>query len=90
MITRINEAKTPIKHISCDCKLKFNSKTCNSNQKWNSETCQSECKNYCTCTNNQSWNPSICICENGKYLKSVADTSCVMKLLMLQIVYQQM
>ena len=24
---------------------------------------------------NYSWNPSTCICENSKYLKSVADTS---------------
>ena len=31
MITRIYEAKTLIKHISCDCKCKFNSATCNSN-----------------------------------------------------------
>ena len=35
MITRINKAKTKMKHISCDCKCKFNSTTCNSNQKWN-------------------------------------------------------
>ena len=27
------EAKTMVKHISCDCKWKFNSTTCNSNQK---------------------------------------------------------
>ena len=27
----------------------------------------SEKKNY-------SWNPSTCICENNKYLKSIADT----------------
>ena len=33
MITRINEVKTLVKHISCDCKCKFNSATCNSNQK---------------------------------------------------------
>ena len=33
MITKINEAKTLVKHISCDCKCKFNSTTCNSNQK---------------------------------------------------------
>ena len=25
MITRTNEAKTMVKHISCDCKCKFNS-----------------------------------------------------------------
>ena len=29
MITRINEAKTFTKHISCDCKCKFNNTTCN-------------------------------------------------------------
>ena len=45
MITRINLAKILIKHISCDCKCKFNSATCNSHQKWNSKTCQYECKN---------------------------------------------
>ena len=33
MITRVYETKTLIKHISCDCKWKFNSTTCNSNQK---------------------------------------------------------
>ena len=32
MITIINEVKTLIKHISCDCKCKFISATCNSNQ----------------------------------------------------------
>ena len=29
MITKINEAKTLVKHISCDCKCKSNSTTCN-------------------------------------------------------------
>ena len=24
-----------------------------------------------------SWNPSTCICENSKYLKSIADTSLI-------------
>ena len=33
IITRANEAKTLLKHISCDYKCKFNSTTCNSNQK---------------------------------------------------------
>ena len=28
MIIRIKEAKTLVKHISCDCKYKFNSTTC--------------------------------------------------------------
>ena len=49
--------------------------TCTSNQKWNNKTCQGECKNYCTCKKDYSWNPSTCICENSKYLKSIANTS---------------
>ena len=67
MITRINEAKTMVKHISYDFKCKFNSITCNSNEKLNNETCQRECKNYLTCKKDYSWNPSTCICENSKY-----------------------
>ena len=45
MITRLNEAKTYVKHISCDCKCKFNSTMCGSNQKWNNDICQCEGKN---------------------------------------------
>ena len=33
VIANINEAKTIVKHVSCDCKCKFSSATCNSNQK---------------------------------------------------------
>ena len=33
MITRIYEPKTLVKHISCDCKCKFNITTSNSDQK---------------------------------------------------------
>ena len=62
MITNKDEAKAMKEHISCDCKYKFNSATCNSEQKWNNKTCQCECKN-----------PSTCICQNSKYLKSIAD-----------------
>ena len=57
--------------------MKFNSTTCNSNQKWNKK-CQCECLNvwiYHKCGKDNSWNPSTCICENSKYLKSVAGTS---------------
>ena len=46
IIRKINEAKLLIRHISCDCKYKFSSKTCNSNQKWNNKTSQCNCKNY--------------------------------------------
>ena len=48
MITRINEAKTLIKHFLCDCKSKFDSTACSIdiNQTLNNETCYYECKNY--------------------------------------------
>ena len=44
MITRINEAKTFTKHISCDCKCKFNNTTCNWSQKRNNNKYQCDCK----------------------------------------------
>ena len=42
IITNKNEAKTMIKHISCDSRCLFNNTTCDSNQKWNNETYQYE------------------------------------------------
>ena len=65
------------KQISCNCKCKFNTRTCNSNQKRNNRLCKCECKNSRKCRKRYSWNPSACICENDKYLKSIADSSVV-------------
>ena len=45
MITGINESKTVAKHISCECKGKFDGRKCNSNQKWKNDKCRGECKN---------------------------------------------
>ena len=42
LITTMNEVKTLVKHISCDCECKFNSTACKSNQKWNNDKCQQE------------------------------------------------
>ena len=76
MIKNRIDVKAMTEHISCDCKSKFNnSTTFNSNQKWNNKIYQCECKNYRTCKKDYSCNPSTCICENSKYLKSIADTS---------------
>ena len=75
--TNKNKAKTMTKHISCDCKCKFNSTACNVNQKWNNKTCKCERKNYCKCKKDYSWDFSTCICENSKYSKSIANTSVV-------------
>ena len=46
MIAKTYEAKILIKHISCDCKCKFDSKTCNSFQKYNNDEFHCECKKY--------------------------------------------
>ena len=45
MITRINQSKALMKHISCKCECIFHNKKCNSNQKWNGDKCRCECKN---------------------------------------------
>ena len=65
------------KHISCDCKCKFNSTICNPNHKLNNKICQCECKNYRTYTNDYSSNRKTCIYEYDKYLKSIVDTSMI-------------
>ena len=40
MITGINESKTLTKHISCECKCRFDGR------KVNSDKCQCECKKH--------------------------------------------
>ena len=49
MITGTNESKTLAKHISCECKCKFDGTKCNSNQWWNNDKYRFECKNYHIC-----------------------------------------
>ena len=39
MITGINESKALTKHISCECKCRFDGRKCNSNQWWNNDKC---------------------------------------------------
>ena len=39
MIKGTNESKALIKHISCNCKCKFEGIKCNSNQKCNNDNC---------------------------------------------------
>ena len=77
MIIRIIDAKTQLKHISCDCKWKFDSATYNSNHKWNIDKCQCEFKKCDKCKKDYSWNSSPCVCENSKYLKNNVDDSVV-------------
>ena len=75
IITTKNEAKAMTEHISCDCKCSFNSTACNSKQKWNNTTCQCEYESDYECKKDYNWVPRTYICENSKYLKSVAGTS---------------
>ena len=38
IITGKNGSKILTKHVSCNCKCKFDGRKCNSNQKWNHES----------------------------------------------------
>ena len=39
MIKGINELETLTKHISCECKCRFDGRKCNSDQWWNNNKC---------------------------------------------------
>ena len=63
MIADLNESKTLIKHISCNCRCKFNGRKCNSKLTWNIRNCQYESKNpmqHRFCKEDNTWNSSIC------------------------------
>ena len=76
MITGINESKTLTKHISCECKCRFDGRKCNSDQWWNNNKCR--CEKRHVCKKDYVWNPATCSCENGKYLASIMDDSAIM------------
>lgn len=40
MLARINETKTYMKRILCNCACKFDAKECTSNEKLNSDKCR--------------------------------------------------
>ena len=77
MITGINKSKTLAKHISCECKCKFDGRKRDSNEKWNNDKCQCECKKHNICEKDYLWNPAIYSCKNGKYLTSIMDDSVI-------------
>ena len=58
MITVINDSKTLTKHVSYECKYRFDETKCNSDQQWNNDKCQCECKK-----------PHVC--EKRLYLESL-------------------
>ena len=75
MIARINESKTLSKHISFECKCKFDGRKCNSSHKRNNDKRRFERKNlrkHNVCKKNYIiWNPITCTWKNGKYLESI-------------------
>ena len=65
MITGINESKSLTKHISCDCKCKFDRTKCKLNQWWNNDKCWWECKRHHICEKDYVWNLPTCSFANG-------------------------
>ena len=77
MITVINESKTLTKHMSCECKCRFDVRKCNSDQWWNNDKCSCDCKKGHVCEKDYVWNPATCNRENGKYLASIMNDSVI-------------
>ena len=77
IITGINESKTLTRHISCECKCRFDGRKCNSNQWWNRDKCRCECKKHNICEKDYTWNPATCSCKNGKYLAPIMNDSAI-------------
>ena len=76
IITRINEQKTIIKNISCECKCTFDGKKCDSNQKQNNDKYRCQCKNkkkHRVCEKDYIWNPAKCSSKNGIYLANIIE-----------------
>ena len=67
------------KHVTCECKCKFDGITCKSNLKWNNDKCRSECKNpkEHVCKKDYALYPATCTWVNDKYSGSIIDSSLI-------------
>ena len=72
MTARTNKSKTSAKHISCECKCKFDGRKCNLIQKRNNDKCWCECKKQYMC-NRLYLEFFYVIKTNCKYLANVID-----------------
>ena len=61
MVTGINESKTLTKHISSECKCKFDGTKCKSKQRWNNYKCRCDCKKHHICEKDYVWNPAALV-----------------------------
>ena len=80
-IIGINESKTLTKHLSCECKCRFDGENVIVKSMWNNDKCQCECKKHHICKKDYVWNPATCICENPKCLASIMDDSATIEVI---------
>ena len=77
MITGINESKTLIKHILCECrydeKRRFSERKWNSDQWKKNDKCCRKCKTRQVCEKDCASNLSTCNTEYGKYFAIIKD-----------------
>ena len=70
MMSRINETRKVIWHITCKCLCRLTSAICNNRQDWNENKCSCECKedlvSKLVCDKECMWNPSTCACDCDK------------------------
>ena len=67
MAISINAAKALTKHISCDCKCKFDGKVV---YKIIAISAVESAIRYCLCKKDYIWYPSICDCKIAEYFKN--------------------
>ena len=79
-ICKIYKSKILTKHVSCECRCKFDGRKCNSNEQWNNDKCRWGCKKHHIFEKGYIWNPSTCSCKNVKYLLLAIQLLLVMKL----------
>ena len=70
MITGINESKTLTKHISCQCKCRFDGRKGNSDQQWDNINVDVNVENP-TYVKKIVWNPATCRSEKWKIFSSI-------------------
>ena len=77
IITGINELKTLTKHISCECKCKFDGKNVVQINGGTTINVDMSVKNVVYVKKYYVWNPATQSCENGKYCTSIMGDSAI-------------
>ena len=77
LITRINEEKISVQHISCNCKRKLTVQRVIQIKNRIMTHVNVHIKINIHAKKYYRWNPSTCICENGKYLNSIINESVI-------------